>query len=164
MRRLPDLAYRLIGWFSVLGIVRYLHPRLYRRFGGRSILGHVLGSEQIVLTTRGVRTGRTRAVALFAFEDGTGPGWIVVGSRGGSGRVPDWARNLEAEPRGFVQVHDRHVRVRARFLEGDEYERAFELAAAGYPGYRVYRAAAAHPIPVVRLEPDEAVPGNEGHP
>lgn len=155
MRRLPDLAYRLIGWFSVTGFTRTLHPWLYRRLGGRGILGRVLGAEQAILTTRGVRSGLARAVALFVFADGDG--WVVVASRGGSGRVPDWAHNLEAEPRAFLQLADRHLRVRAAFLEGEAYERAFESAASVYPGYRLYRAEATHPIPVIRLEPDEAV-------
>lgn len=155
MRPLPDLAYRLIGRFSVAGFTRYLHPRLYRRLGGRSILGRVLGAEQGILTTRGARSGRPRAVALFVFEDDGG--WVVVGSRGGSGRVPDWVHNLVAEPIAFLQLHDRHVRVRALALEGEEYERAFERAAAAYPGFRLYRREADHHIPVYRLEPEEGV-------
>jgi deazaflavin-dependent oxidoreductase (nitroreductase family) len=160
MRRLPDLAYRLIGRFSVLGPVRWLHPRLYRRTAGAGMLGHVLGAEQVVLTTQGARTGRSRSVVLFAFADqaAAGGGWIVVASRGGSGRVPDWARNLAVEPRADLQVGGRRLRVEARLLDGDEYERAFELAATTYPGYRLYRAEAGHRIPIIRLVPAEAVP------
>src|SRR5262245_36616664 len=94
---LPDLAYRFIGWFSTTRFDRILHPALYRITGGRGITGRVLGSDQILLTTTGRRSGRPRIVALFAFaSDGS---WIVVGSRGGSGRVPDWAKNLQANPR-----------------------------------------------------------------
>ena len=159
MRRLPDLAYRIIGRFSVLGPVRWLHPRLYRRTGGVGILGQVLGTGQILLVTRGARSGLARSVALFAVDDPVSGGRIVVGSRGGSGRVPDWARNLEADPRAEIQVHGRRERVRATFLDGDAYERAFDLAAASYPGFHVYRAAATHRIPVIHLEslePDAA--------
>jgi hypothetical protein len=45
------------------------------------------------------------------------------------------------------------VPVTARELSGDEYEAAFELAASGYPGYRLYRRNARHHIPIFRLDP-----------
>jgi deazaflavin-dependent oxidoreductase (nitroreductase family) len=151
---LPDAAYRLIGWFSTTRFDRALHPALYRRLGGRSITGRVLGSDNILLTTTGRRTGRQRTVALFAFDDGAG--WVVIGSRGGSGRVPDWAVNLRGSPAATIQVGRRSAPAMARELAGDAYEAAFERAAAAYPGYRLYRRSARHPIPIFRLEPADA--------
>lgn len=148
---LPDVAYRLIGWFSTTRFDRALHPLLYRRSGGRGIAGHVLGADNILVTTTGRRTGAPRTVALFGFDDGRG--WVVIGSRGGSGRVPDWALNLQAAPVATIQVGRRSAPARARELDGEAYEAAFELAAAGYPGYRLYRRNARHHIPIFRLEP-----------
>ena len=148
---LPDFAYRLIGRFSTTRFDRALHPFLYRLTGGRSITGRVLGSDSILLTATGRSSGQPRTVALFAFP--TEGGWIVVGSRGGSGRVPDWAHNLLAQPRATIRVRNRSTPVVARELAGDEYEAAFELAAAAYPGYRLYRRNARHHIPIFRLEP-----------
>ena len=148
---LPDVAYRLIGWFSTTRVDRALHPRLYRRTGGRGLTGHVLGADNILLTTTGRRSGRPRTVALFAFEiDGH---WVVIGSRGGSGRVPDWALNLQASPAATIQVGRRMALAMARELAGDEYELAFERAAAAYPGYHLYRRNARHHIPIFALEP-----------
>jgi deazaflavin-dependent oxidoreductase (nitroreductase family) len=148
---LPDVAYRVIGWFSTTRFDRVVHPILYRRFGGRGALGRVLGSEMLLLTTIGRRSGGPRTVALFAFRDGAG--WIVVGSRGGSRKLPAWYRNLADRPDASVQVRDRVMPIRARELDGDEYEIAFETAARTYPGYRVYRRRSPIHIPIVRLEP-----------
>ena len=132
---LPDVAYRLIGRFSVTRVDRLLHPLLYRLSGGRGITGRVLGAEMLLLTTTGRRSGRPRSVALFAFRrDG---GWIVVGSRGGTRVLPAWYGNIVATPEATIEVADRTSRVRAVELHGDAYEAAFEQAATGYPGYRL---------------------------
>ncbi len=148
---LPDVAYRLIGWFSTTRFNRVVHAYLYRASRGRGITGRVLGSDSILLTATGRTSGLPRTVALFAFP--TDGGRIVVGSRGGSGRVPDWAHNLLAEPRAAVRFRAESMPVVARELAGDEYEAAFEVAAAAYPGYRLYRRNARHHIPIFRLEP-----------
>lgn len=151
---LPAVAYRLIGRFSVTRFDRVLHPLLYRWAGGRGILGRILGCEMILLTTTGRRTGQPRTVALFAFRVAAPPGsWAVVGSRGGSGQTPAWSLNLDALPEAVLQIHDQVRPVRTRQASGDEYEQLFEIAATGYPGYRVYRARAGHHIPIVVLEP-----------
>lgn len=151
MRRLPDLAYRLIGRFSVTRFDRSLHPRLYRLTGGRGFVGRFLGSNMLLLTTRGRHSGRPRTVALFAYENGNG--WIVIASRGGSRRIPAWYRNLAAEPDAAIRVGRRELAIRARELDGGEYEAAFELAATAYPGYRLYRREAPHHIPILLLAP-----------
>jgi deazaflavin-dependent oxidoreductase (nitroreductase family) len=156
---LPTFAYRLIGRFSTSRFDRWLHPLLYRASGGRGIIGHVLGSEMLLLTTIGCRSGRPRSVVLFGFPAaGSTTAWAVIGSRGGSGRVPGWVRNLEADASAVLQVHDRVTPVRARRVDGDEYEAIFDEAASIYPGYRLYRAEARHRIPIVVLEP-AATPG-----
>ncbi len=148
---LPDVAYRVIGWFSTTRFDRVLHPFLYRRSGGAGMSGRVLGADMILVTTTGRKTGEPRTVALFAFpSDG---GWIVVGSRGGSGRVPDWAHNLRADPRSTIRLRSQEAPALAHELSDDAYEAAFELAAAAYPGYRLYRRNDRHHIPIFRLDP-----------
>jgi len=154
---LPDVAYRVIGRFSVSRFDRALHPVLYRLTGGRWIMGRILGARMILLTTTGRRSGRARTVALFAFPDDDG--WVVIGSRGGSGRVPAWARNLAAEPSARVADGPHRVDVVARALEDDEYEAAFERAAETYPGFRLYRREATHRIPILHLKPGGAALG-----
>jgi deazaflavin-dependent oxidoreductase (nitroreductase family) len=110
----------------------------------------------VLLTTRGRRSGRQRTVALFAFPIADGPvagSWAVIGSRGGSQVVPAWYLNIRASPVARLQVHDRSMGVRGREVAGDEYERIFEVAAWGFPGFRLYRAESPIHIPIVALEP-----------
>jgi deazaflavin-dependent oxidoreductase (nitroreductase family) len=147
---LPEIAYRLIGRFSVTRFDRALHPVLYRISGGRGVVGRVLGGEVILLTTTGRRTGQPRTVALFGWREPGG--WAVVASRGGSRRIPAWYRNLAADPRVTVQSRGTTVVAVARELSGSEYETAFEHAADVYPGYRLYRRESPVHIPIVMLE------------
>ena len=151
---LPAVAYRLIGRFSVTRLDRWLHPLLYRLTGGRGILGRILGSEMLLLTTTGRRSGEPRTVALFGFPVAMPAGsWAVVGSRGGSRRIPAWCRNLQAVPDATIQVGSRVEAVRAREAFGAEYEAIFERAASVYQGFRLYRAESPHHIPILVLEP-----------
>lgn len=151
---LPTLAFRLIGRFSVSRLDRGLHPFLYRAAGGRGILGRVLGCEMLLLTTTGRRSGRPRSVALFAFPvDEPRGSWAVIGSRGGSGRIPAWYLNLAANPEVQVQVRGDRFGARSRAISDGEYETIFERAARAYAGFRLYRAEAAREIPIVVLEP-----------
>jgi deazaflavin-dependent oxidoreductase (nitroreductase family) len=159
---LPTPAYRLIGRFSVSRLDRWLHPILYRLAGGRGVLGRVLGCEMVLLTTTGRRSGANRTVALFAFPVDPPPGaWAVIGSRGGSGVLPAWYLNLAADPHARVRHGPQAFAVTGREVFDAEYEAIFERAATAYPGFRLYRSAAPHHVPVVVLEPDVVA---EGHP
>lgn len=151
---LPDLAYRLIGWFSTTRFDRFLHPLAYRLAGGRGATGHALAAQMILLTTTGRRSGHDRPVVLFGFR--RGGGWAVVASRGGTRRLPSWYRNLAVDRSVRLQVGGISTPALARDLEGDEYESAFAQAAAAYPGYRLYRRESPIQIPIVLLEPAAA--------
>jgi deazaflavin-dependent oxidoreductase (nitroreductase family) len=151
---LPERAYRIIGWFSTTRFDRVAHPFLYRLVGGRSFIGRPLGTETILVTAPGARSGRPRTVALFGFRrDG---GWAVIASRGGSKRIPAWYRNLALAGRAVVRTGRRDLDVRVVELDGEAYEAAFEQAAAAYAGYRMYRRESPVHIPIVLLLPDSA--------
>jgi deazaflavin-dependent oxidoreductase (nitroreductase family) len=99
----------------------------------------------------GRRSGRVREIPLYAFEDGNR--LVVIGSNMGQDREPAWVGNLRARPEVCVRVRRELRAVRAREAAGEERERLWRLAAAGYPGYEDYARWTHRRIPVVVLEP-----------
>jgi F420H(2)-dependent quinone reductase len=141
----------LVGLAGVNPVSARLHPLLYRWSGGRGPLGRQLGNRAITLTTTGARSGRQRTVPLWAFPDGEA--WVVVASRGGHPRRPDWYHNLRAHPEAQLRVGRASHRVRAREATGDAYRRLWIMVNAAYPGYAYYRERAGRHIPLMVLEP-----------
>lgn len=105
----------------------------------------------ITLTTTGRLSGRTRAVTLFAFDDGDR--LVVVGSRGGSARHPGWVHNLRAEPTATLTVGTELRRVRAREVGEEERGRLWALVSEAFPQYDYYQGKTGRRIPLIVLEP-----------
>lgn len=157
MKRLPDVAYRLIGAVGTSRPVTRLHPHVYRLTGGRGPIGRNFGVQNVIVTMTGRRSGKQREVPLFAVADGDHV--VVIGSNAGGDREPAWVENLRAEPRATLRI-GRDVRaVRAREAEGEERDRLWALAAAAYPGYELYRTMTDRRIAVVVLESTAADAG-----
>jgi deazaflavin-dependent oxidoreductase (nitroreductase family) len=164
---LPTLAYRLIGRFSTTRFAQVVHPILYRLTGGAWILGRSLGARTILLTTTGRRSAKARTVPIYGYpleRPGEPLAWAVIGTRGGSRKIPAWFLNITAEPRVIVQVDRQVVPSRAREAAGEEYEAIFAQAAAIYPGYHLYRRETPLHFPIVVLEPEarRAAPAGAG--
>ena len=151
VKRLPDRAYRVIGFVGTSRPVTRLHPHVYRLTGGRGPIGRNFGVQNVIITMAGRKSGRTREVPLFAIPDGAN--YIVIGSNGGDDREPAWVGNLRAEPRATLRVGRQHWPVHANEAEAAERERLWDLAATAYPGYEVYRTMTDRHIPVVVLAP-----------
>jgi deazaflavin-dependent oxidoreductase (nitroreductase family) len=105
----------------------------------------------IIVTNRGVRTGKIRKTPLMRVEhDGN---YAAVASMGGAPTHPVWYYNLVAEPHCEVRdgphVSDR----RARLVEGDERQLWWERAVAAYADYAQYQENTERIIPVFVLEP-----------
>jgi deazaflavin-dependent oxidoreductase (nitroreductase family) len=157
VRRLPDGAYRVIGFVGTSRVVTRLHPHIYRLTGGRGPIGRNFGVQNVIVTMTGRKTGKQRDVPLFAVHDGER--FVVIGSNGGGSHDPAWVANLRSDPRATLRV-GRVVRVvRAREVEGDERDRLWALATTAYPGYETYRAGTDRRIPVLVLEPAAASAG-----
>ena len=108
-----------------------------------------LDGMKITLTTTGRRTGQPRPVPLYAWEDGDR--LVVVGSRGGAARDPEWVRNLRSEPRATVK-QGREVReVSASEVDGAERDRLWSLVTAAFPMYASYQRKTTRVIPLFVL-------------
>jgi len=127
-----------------------VHPKIYRFSGGR-LLGHMVGMEVLLLTTRGRRSGKERSTCLTSFRDGEAA--VVIGSFLGEARDPGWVHNLRAHPEATLQSGNEVRRVRAREAEGAERERLWARLLEIQPDYREYEGRTSRQIPVVVLEP-----------
>ena len=126
------------------------HVRRYRETGGE--VGHIWkrGAKILLLTTAGRRTGEPYTVPLIYETDGDR--YVIVASKGGAPADPGWYRNLRKHPEVEVQVLDDVFAARARTAEGEERERAWQLAARQWPDYDAYQTRTDREIPVVVLE------------
>ncbi len=109
------------------------------------------GRAVILLTTRGVKSGKLRKVPLMRVEhDGN---YAVVASLGGAPKHPVWYYNVKAEP--HVELQDGTVTrdYTAREVTGDEKAQWWERAVAAYSDYEDYQKKTDRQIPVFVLEP-----------
>ncbi len=125
------------------GVVRLSRGRLGRR---------ALGMDVIELHTTGVRTGRARTTHLTVpVRDGDT--LVVVASKGGDDRDPQWLRNVVAQPEVAVTLEGVRRPMRARIAGPDEAAGVWPRVVARYRPYGAYRRRAAREIPLVVLEP-----------
>jgi deazaflavin-dependent oxidoreductase (nitroreductase family) len=119
-----------------------------RRFGHEA-----LGMPVLELTTVGRRSGLPRSVMLTSpVRDGEAI--VVVASRGGDDRHPDWLLNLRAQPRVEVALRGGPRRpMLARVADGAERERLWTEITTFHPRYAAYQRRTTREIPVVLLLP-----------
>ncbi len=128
-----------------------LNRWIYRLTGGK-VMGRLPNGAPIcLLTTTGRKSGQRRTVPLLYLTEGDD--FIVVGSQGGAPRHPGWFLNLEADPRGEIELGRRRLPVTARRLSEEERDRFWPRLVALYPPYDEYRRRTTRNIPVLRLSP-----------
>jgi len=119
--------------------------------GGTTEGVEIMGRPVILLTTRGVKSGKLRKVPLMRVEhDGR---YAIVASLGGAPQHPVWYHNVRADP--HVELQDGAVTrdYRARELAGEEKAAWWDRAVAAYPEYAEYQKKTSRQIPVFVLEP-----------
>lgn len=126
------------------------HVRRYRETAGE--VGHKWkrGSKILLLTTKGRKSGKPRTKPLIYEQDRDR--YVIVASKGGAPKHPDWYRNLEKEPYVELQVLDDVFPAGARTAEGEERERLWKLVNQQWPDYDSYQTRTEREIPVVVLE------------
>jgi deazaflavin-dependent oxidoreductase (nitroreductase family) len=112
------------------------------------------GVDTLLLTTRGRKSGLLRRTALIFGEDGGN--YLVVASKGGAAKHPNWYLNLAADPNVEVQVGANVFRATARTATPDEKPKLWERMAAIWPAYDDYQRRTKRDIPIVILEPERS--------
>lgn len=125
------------------------HARKYIETNGEE--GHIWrGVTTLLLTTTGKRSGEPYTTPLIYGEDNGR--YIIVASRGGAEKNPQWYRNLVAQPEVGVQVAADRFRARARTADANEKPALWQKMAEIFPSYSDYQAKTERDIPVVILE------------
>jgi deazaflavin-dependent oxidoreductase (nitroreductase family) len=136
----------------VLKGMNAVHRLVLRATGGR--LGHAAaGMPVLELTTTGRRSGAARSVLLTSpLRDGEA--YVVVASRGGDDRHPDWYLNLRADPAVRVAVQGAPPAPMRAVIAGPEQRARLWPAVVGkFPHYGGYQRRTSREIPLVLLTP-----------
>ena len=104
----------------------------------------------LLLTTVGRRSGKPYTHPLLYGLDGHS--LVIVASKGGADRQPQWYFNLLAQPVVTVQVKAEKFSARATLVQGQGRAELWQLMTAVYPTYSDYQAKTAREIPLFRLD------------
>lgn len=127
-----------------------VHRTVRAASGGR--LGNELGSMPVVeLHTIGRKSGKRRSTMLTTpvHDDDH---IVLVASKGGDDRHPEWYLNLSAEPRVEVTMDGETVPMTARTATTAEKDELWPQIVATYKGYAGYQRKTDRDIPVVICE------------
>ena len=108
------------------------------------------GTEVLILTTTGRRSGEPRSTPLIYGRHGDD--YLVVASKGGAPEDPAWYLNLSEHSEVQVQVLGDRFAARARTATAEEKPELWEEMTSRWPAYNDYQQKTTRDIPVVVLE------------
>ena len=128
-----------------------VHRTIVHLTGGQ-VLGSAFGMPVVELHTVGRKSGRPRSTMLTApVVDGDRV--VLVASKGGDDRDPDWYRNLLADPDIELTLAGRRRPMRARRASPEEKAELWPQVVAAYQGYGSYQGRTERDIPLIICEP-----------
>ncbi len=135
----------------VMKTMNLAHRGVLAVSGGR--LGRRISSMPVVqLHTVGRTSGARRSVMLTAPVH-SADRYVLVASKGGDDRDPDWYRNLVANPDVELTVDGATVAMSARTATAEEKAELWPQVVAAYRGYAGYQRRTERDIPLVICTP-----------
>jgi deazaflavin-dependent oxidoreductase (nitroreductase family) len=131
-----------------------IHRAVLKLSGGR-VGNNLVGMLTVELHTTGRKSGQRRTVLL------TSPVHdekriVLIASKGGDDRHPEWYKNLVAEPDVELTIKGETAPWRARTADADEKAELWPEITGTYKGYASYQKRTDRDIPVVICEPRSA--------
>jgi deazaflavin-dependent oxidoreductase (nitroreductase family) len=113
--------------------------------------GYFAGANMLLLHTQGARTGQERINPVVYVPDEER--LVIIASKGGADRHPDWYYNLLAHPLVTVEVGDEQFPARATAVTDEpERSRLYALMVAHRRGFAEYETKTRRKIPAILLE------------
>lgn len=109
------------------------------------------GLPVIIVTMRGVKSGKVRKIALMRVEHGGD--YLLVASKGGAPEHPGWYHNIVADPNVMIQDGPEPHDFVVRQIEGAEREQWWARAVEAFPQYDTYAANTDRVIPLLVASP-----------
>jgi deazaflavin-dependent oxidoreductase (nitroreductase family) len=128
-----------------------VHRVILRTTHGK-VLNSAFGMPVVELHTVGRKSGLPRSTMLTAPVI-DGQRIVLVASKGGDDRDPEWYRNLMACPDAELTVDGQRRLVRARQASAEEKAELWPRVVAAYGGYAGYQRRTQRDIPLVLCEP-----------
>ena len=123
----------------------------FRKNRGVISEGPFTGRPVLLLTTTGKVTGQPRTIPLVYTRDGDR--YVVIASKGGAPKSPDWYFNLRKHPLVTVEVGAEKFRAKATaHATGTERRRLYDQHSAVHPGFKDYEKKTTREIPAILLE------------
>lgn len=139
------------------------HRREYLQSGGAR--GHILDltfsgglpfSPHLLLAYVGRKSGKRYINPLF--YGAVGGEVVIVGSKGGADRHPDWYLNLIARPEVRFQIGTQAFLGTWREPEGEERAYVWDFMVRNNPSFARYQSTTTRQIPLVLLQRTEEIP------
>jgi len=156
----PNVLQKILHRIAIVRpVTAFFATRLYRvdrallEFTkGKHSVAEIVGWPIIEITTIGAKSNQPRSMPLVGLMDNEKI--ALIASNLGREHNPGWYYNLKAHPECNVLFNGKSEKYVAREVEGDEYEKYWQMALSYYAGYDKYKERAAHRhIPVMVLEP-----------
>ena len=128
-----------------------VHRALFKASGGK-LLKKGAGMPVLVLTTTGRKSGQPRSTMLTSPLQFDGK-VVIVASRGGDDRNPDWFLNLEANPGVEVEMDGAKRSMTAHVADAAEKADLWPKIIGPHANYAGYQKKTDRDIPVVVLAP-----------
>ncbi|TSE00088.1 nitroreductase family deazaflavin-dependent oxidoreductase [Skermania sp. ID1734] len=131
-------------------LMNFAH-RVVLKVSGNRLLANPFGMPVVELHTVGRKSGQPRSCYLTSpVHDSRRV--VLVASKGGDDRNPDWYRNLQANPDAELVIYGQRRKVHARTANVDERADLWPKIVSAYAGYGDYQQRTAREIPVVICE------------
>ncbi len=128
-----------------------LAHRVVLTVSGNRLLANPFGMPVVELHTIGRKSGQPRSCYLTSpVHDSDRV--VLVASKGGDDRHPDWYRNLQAHPDAELVIYGRRRRVRTRTANPKERAQLWPQITKAYKGYANYQTRTTREIPVIICE------------
>jgi deazaflavin-dependent oxidoreductase (nitroreductase family) len=111
--------------------------------------GYFTNNTLLLLHTTGAKSGKERVNPVATFEDAER--LVIVASKGGAPKSPDWYHNVVANPEVGVEYGIEEFQAKATVTSEPERSELFQKMVSRMPGFAEYEKKTTRVIPVVTL-------------